>query len=410
MPSLVSSIIVDPKNPTSFLADGLGETKPTIVIGGKSDRFVPNVNYSYECDSAWRREQFFFNLNRSSAQVSQQTPTFDSKQIRLATGDETDIFYIAEDGTFKWDIEYAKKPVNLAPEWDIVCSPGLMFRCQTPPPAEMLKGTLPIPERNFNSWTVHCLQKGHYKSREGKTLVNYQTGKLLQIYRPVCTDADGKTAWADILIENGKFRVTLPQDFMETARYPITLDPTFGHTASGTYNGGGSTGAIYTGANGAPSGNGAVTSIYLDVVTYASGNWKVGLYDDNSNPHNKTGTERESALGSVSRTFQQFAANDIPVANGTTYWICWETTCSSYYYYYDTSGVGILHDNNSYGDAWPSTFTVDGSSSGEVASYAEYEAPASAALTGTVTDAISESDIVAGGKTIILTLTNDTFV
>lgn len=37
-------------------------------------------------------------------------------------------------------------------------------------------------------------------------------------------------------------------------------------------------------------------------------------------------------------------------------------------------------------------------------------APVSIALTGTVTAAITETDIVAGGKTIILTLTNDTWV
>jgi len=38
------------------------------------------------------------------------------------------------------------------------------------------------------------------------------------------------------------------------------------------------------------------------------------------------------------------------------------------------------------------------------------EAGISAALTGTITASINEGDIVSGGKTIILTLTNDTWV
>lgn len=40
----------------------------------------------------------------------------------------------------------------------------------------------------------------------------------------------------------------------------------------------------------------------------------------------------------------------------------------------------------------------------------EDTATSSAALTGTITSTIDESDIVAGGKTIIITLTGDTFV
>ena len=36
--------------------------------------------------------------------------------------------------------------------------------------------------------------------------------------------------------------------------------------------------------------------------------------------------------------------------------------------------------------------------------------PASAAVTGTITSSTDEDDIVSGGQTIVLTLTNDTWV
>jgi hypothetical protein len=39
-----------------------------------------------------------------------------------------------------------------------------------------------------------------------------------------------------------------------------------------------------------------------------------------------------------------------------------------------------------------------------------YVIPASAALSGTALDSCTEADVVAGGQTIVLTLTGDTFI
>ena len=54
--------------------------------------------------------------------------------------------------------------------------------------------------------------------------------------------------------------------------------------------------------------------------------------------------------------------------------------------------------------------SLGSSSLGSVAIGADLVASASAALTGEVTESITEADIVAGGKRIILTLTGDTWV
>ena len=47
---------------TEYKADGLGETKPVLRIGGKTEKFVPNVNLSFQCESG--SEKYFLNINR----------------------------------------------------------------------------------------------------------------------------------------------------------------------------------------------------------------------------------------------------------------------------------------------------------------------------------------------------------
>jgi len=63
----------------------------------------------------------------------------------------------------------------------------------------------------------------------------YKTGKAFHIYRPKLIDAEGKTAWAELSIDekNGVLTITLPQDFLDKAVYPVTIDPTFGYETAG---------------------------------------------------------------------------------------------------------------------------------------------------------------------------------
>lgn len=65
-----------------------------------------------------------------------------------------------------------------------------------------------------------------------------KTGKLWHIYRPLLIDAEGREAWCDLNIDvaKGKFRIDFPADFLDTAVYPVTLDPNFGKETLGQYN------------------------------------------------------------------------------------------------------------------------------------------------------------------------------
>lgn len=61
----------------------------------------------------------------------------------------------------------------------------------------------------------------------------YKTGKVCHIYRPKAIDARGKETWCKLLIENGEVSVTVPEDFLRTAKYPVLVDPTFGYSSVG---------------------------------------------------------------------------------------------------------------------------------------------------------------------------------
>lgn len=81
------------------------------------------------------------------------------------------------------------------------------------------------PENVVGSYAIYHATK---KNNE------YMTGKAFHIYRPHLVDALGAEAWADLNISNGALTITLPQQFLDEAVYPVTIDPTFGYTTEGS--------------------------------------------------------------------------------------------------------------------------------------------------------------------------------
>jgi len=75
-----------------------------------------------------------------------------------------------------------------------------------------------------NSYAVYHNEKQNNK---------YKTGKAFHIYRPIINDADGNEVWGDMEIEEDVLNIIIPQDFLDNATYPITIDPTFGYTTIG---------------------------------------------------------------------------------------------------------------------------------------------------------------------------------
>ncbi len=72
----------------------------------------------------------------------------------------------------------------------------------------------------------------------------YETGKVAHIYRPMAWDSSGYRVFCEFKdiekyqngtvydISNG-LTIVIPQEFLDNAQYPITVDPTFGYTTQG---------------------------------------------------------------------------------------------------------------------------------------------------------------------------------
>ncbi|GAI91778.1 unnamed protein product, partial [marine sediment metagenome] len=88
------------------------------------------------------------------------------------------------------------------------------------------------PENVVGSYAAyHATRRNIHASAEDAE--KYKTGKAFHIYRPHLVDAVGVEGWADLNISNGVLTITLPQEFLDEAMYPVIVDPDFGYTTIG---------------------------------------------------------------------------------------------------------------------------------------------------------------------------------
>ena len=176
---------------------------------------------------------------------------------------------------FEFGITLKETPVsNVVPL--SVTTKGLDFFYQRP---------LTTEERFDGIRPPHVL--GSYAAyHKTKTNNEYQAGKAFHIYRPWAEDATGKKVWcefdADWDWENEQpLNITIPQDFLDTAVYPVFIDPTFGYLTAGASN-------IFTSntistldsESSIETGIGESISVYISNTWVSAGTlrWKNALY------------------------------------------------------------------------------------------------------------------------------------
>lgn len=85
------------------------------------------------------------------------------------------------------------------------------------------------PDNVVGSYAVYAKDKRNHRIGG----LNYGMGKMFHIYRPKAISADGSWVWATLKYENNILSVTVPQDFLDSAIYPVIVDPTYGYTSLG---------------------------------------------------------------------------------------------------------------------------------------------------------------------------------
>ena len=67
-----------------------------------------------------------------------------------------------------------------------------------------------------------------------ETLTSEGTGKLCHIHRPEIIDARGRRCWGDLSVVGNCLCITIPEDWLSKAAYPVIVDPTIGTTTVGS--------------------------------------------------------------------------------------------------------------------------------------------------------------------------------
>jgi len=135
-----------------------------------------------------------------------------------------------EDGGFEVEVVLNEKPTTNIFEFAIDGAENLDFFFQPPLTDEEITDGAVRPENIVGSYAVYHKLKINHK--RGQT--NYATGKAFHIYRPKAIDANNDEIWAELSYHSGVLSVAVPQSFLDSATYPVRVDPTFGYTTIGS--------------------------------------------------------------------------------------------------------------------------------------------------------------------------------
>jgi len=233
------------------------------------------------------------------------------------------------------------------------------------------------PENVVGSYAVYYKdgKSGDYTALGGK---NYMAGKAFHIYRPQIIDANGNKVWGELKVDEagGKLTVTIPQDFLDSAVYPVTIDPTFGKFNIGASTDNVSNHPVVAKAQSNPSLSGTLTGIgaYIDDNTTGNPQLAVAIYSDNAGvPQTRlASTETGTSITPAYTGWLTSTLSYSGITAGTAYWLGFKSGVNGagFANRYDTGTDQYYRATDM---SWPDPF--GGSQGGEIYTiYAIYSA------------------------------------
>jgi len=347
--------------------------------------------------SRWEGESF---IKVSLPTAAQSSPVIEGEKVGWVETDLEARFYPLEPtvaggftqnelGGFEFEIILKKKPPTNQIVLDIETQ-GLKYHYQPPlTPEEIAEGRV-RPANVVGSYAVYHESRGNMHASQADA-EKYKCGKAFHIYRPKVIDAKGDWLWGGLNIDEkaGTLTITIPQDWLDKAVYPVLVDPNFGYeTKGGTYY-------AYWDFDGskftAPAG-GTVTSISMYLMTSNGGNVNFGYYNDNAGApgtHVAHGTAEN--LGSFD-DWKTIAVSG-SITNGNFYWLVGQQD-ATITDYYDSGDANQEAYNGSYTfDTWGDNPTIGQYYAAILSIYATY-------TTGGATERLS-SDSGSGADALV---------
>ena len=137
------------------------------------------------------------------------------------------------DGGLRFELVFKKKRPDMDNSFTFpVIAKNLRFGYQPFLTQEDIDAGISCPINVEGSYAVYHTTKKNNQ---------YRTGKAFHLFRPIAEDALGNKAWCSLHIDKAidptSLTITVPQQFLDEATYPITIDPDFGYTSIGTSSG-----------------------------------------------------------------------------------------------------------------------------------------------------------------------------
>lgn len=282
-----------------------------------------------------------------------------------------------EDGGFEFEVEFSEKPDTNVVEYTLQ-SKEFDFFYQSPlTPEEIEQGAIRAENVEGSYAVYHKTQKNNRVG--GK---HYRTGKAFHIYRPFAEDATGAKAWCELNIEGDLMTVNVPQKFIDTAQYPVRIDPTFGYTSVG----GSTQSAAETSTNSthayrftSPSDIGTVSKLTIHLVTsklFGSTNAKGVIWLQSSLGIVSNGVSGATAVAFGSAEWYDFTYSTEPSLSASTdYYLGYVAADGAnggarIAYDTGTSNYGVSDQANSYSS--PASLSGDGTTNRMFSVYATY--------------------------------------
>lgn len=282
-----------------------------------------------------------------------------------------------EDGGFEVEVVLEGKPASNVFEFQLTNYNNFNFFYQPELTQVEISRGHTRPENVVGSYAVyHKAKKDHIV---GQT--NYATGKAFHIYRPKAIDANGVEQWAELSYKNGVLSVTVPESFLDSAAYPVRVDPTFGYTTAGGSTGGFN--GVRTGVAASPTSSGTVDKISAYVGTWTAGRkMKAALYSGNTSAASLLSPQSAEVTSGTANAWNDFTFSGGPsVTSGSNYtMVGWGDAATLQSRYDAVGGTTYFEAATTYG-AWP-----DPAGTGHGAGYqfSVYTTYSTASLTFTV--------------------------
>ncbi len=193
-------------------------------------------------------------------------------------------------------------------------------------PMEPPEPSMHMPDNIKGSYAVYHPSKMHNE---------YKTGKIAHIRRPLIRDANNRQTWGVLKIDETKklLTITIDQDFLDTAQYPIKVDPDVGLTTQGgtesTVNSDRAHGHTDDDTTRVAGANEEITSmtgwLNVDAGTETVG---VAAYtatggSEPYTPANRLAAHVNISISNTSAAEVSTAALTQALSNGTRYTMCW---------------------------------------------------------------------------------------